>query len=203
MDMHPDSVQLFQMLIQAGAKPGEDFSCDSSTQTIRMNEHSFVRLQMAFPEIDWHATAQMVERDLQTPANQLETALGVPFIDQMLSLIERRAQQLPPDEAAWYMQQVMGGVERRTGISLYHYLHQQAPLPVRVQIDKLLDEKMSNPCNEWIGDLILAAGGDPSDFEIEADEVLLSEGGMALFEQVWAGDYELYETEEDNFPQSA
>ncbi|MEM8807769.1 MAG: hypothetical protein AAGF01_17250 [Cyanobacteria bacterium P01_G01_bin.38] len=203
MDMHPDSVQLFRMLIQAGANPGEDFSCDSSNQTIRMNERSFVMLQNAFPEIDWHASAQMIERDVQTPASQLEAALGVPFIEQILSSIEQRSQQLPATEAAWYLQQLMGGVERRTGISLYHCLHQNAPLPLRVRIDALLDDQNPTPCNDWIGDLILAAGGDPSDFEVEGHEVLLSERGMALFEYVWAGEYERYEIGPEDFLESA
>lgn len=203
MDMHPDSIQLFRMLIQAGAKPGEDFSCDSNNQTIRMNERSFILLQNTFPEIDWHGSAQMIERDIQAPANQLETALGVPFIDQMLSAIEQRVQQLPPAEAAWYVQQVMGGVERRTGVSLYHCLHQSAPLPLRVQIDKLLDDQNPTSCNAWIGDLILAAGGDPTDFEVEGHEVLLSERGMSLFELVWAGEYERYETGPEDFLESA
>ncbi|MEM9904185.1 MAG: hypothetical protein AAF921_04085 [Cyanobacteria bacterium P01_D01_bin.44] len=203
MDMHPDSVQLFRMLIQAGANPGEDFSCDSNSQTIRMNERSFVMLQNTFPEIDWHASAQMIERDIQAPASQLETALGVPFIDQILSKIEQRSQQLPAAEAAWYLQQIMGGVERRTGVSLYQCLHQNAPLPVRVHIDKLLDDQNPTPCNDWIGDLILAAGGDATDFEVDGNEVLLSERGILIFEHVWTGEYERYETGPEDFLESA
>jgi hypothetical protein len=38
--MHSAAIELFQLLVQAGAVPGEDFSCDPNRQGYRLNQRS-------------------------------------------------------------------------------------------------------------------------------------------------------------------
>jgi hypothetical protein len=189
--MHSETIQLFRMLVEAGATPGEDFSYDMGQASCRINERGFLLLQNAYPDVDWSQICQVVERDFDQPKRHLETALGTDFVAKITASLEYRLTELTDAMAAWYVQQLLHGVEQRTGISLFHYLQKQPTLALR--LDALLREPNPSPCNQWIGDLILAAGGTEADFEVEAEDVLLTEQGMALFSQVWSGDYDLWE----------
>jgi hypothetical protein len=195
--MIQDAVQIFRMLVEAGATPGEDFSCDLSSQSCRISERGFILLQSAFPEVDWHTVVQVVERDMETPAHALNEALGLNFIARILQRTEERLQSLSQADAAWYVQQIFTGVEHRTGVSLYHFWQRQAGPVLQCQVDNLFREPLATPCHHWIGDLIWAAGGEEDDYQIRGDDVLLSDRGMALLAQVWAGEYELLEDDAD------
>ncbi|MGD1951651.1 MAG: hypothetical protein ACFB14_18695 [Leptolyngbyaceae cyanobacterium] len=77
--MHSDNVQLFRMLVEAGAQPGEDFSYDLGQGTCHINERGFILLQNAFPDINWHEISSVIERDLDGPVQRLNQQLGVNF----------------------------------------------------------------------------------------------------------------------------
>ena len=82
--MHSEDIQLFRMLVEAGAQPGEDFSYDLSQGSCHITERGFILLQNAFPQIDWSAIASLNQRDLEEPVNLLHQSLGVNFLDNLL-----------------------------------------------------------------------------------------------------------------------
>jgi hypothetical protein len=195
------AIQLFRMLIEAGAVPGEDFSSDVGQQSYRINERGFILLQNAFPEIDWHTIARSVEVDFEQPVEILHESLGVNFVDNIMQSLEQRLISMGDPEAAWYVHQILNGVEQRTGISLYHFLQKHLSAFQRLRLERLLDYD-GEPvlCDEWISDLVLAAGGTSQDFEADATGVLLTERGMYLLSQVWHGEANV---EDQDWPQTA
>ena len=189
--MQSDNVQLFRMLIEAGSQPGEDFSYDLAQGTCPIYEPGFILLQTAFPDINWHGIASVVERDLEGPVKMLNQHLGVDFSAAVVQRLQQRLGQLSTNEAAWYVHQVLGGVEQRTGIALYQIIQRDLSAETCQQLDQLLKLAPMTPCNLWIEDLVLAAGGSANDIEYDGDEVLLSEAGVNLLTQVWTGDLEV------------
>lgn len=189
--MHSEDIQLFRMLVEAGAQPGEDFSYDLSQGTCRINERGFILLQNAFPDIDWQQISSMSQPDLDGPVKTLHQHLGVDFITELIARIGQRLAQLPTNEAAWYAHQILGGVEQRTGIALYQLIQRTLPAETCQHLDQLLKLTPITPCNVWIEDLVIAAGGALHDIEYDGDEVLLSETGIVLLNQVWTGELEI------------
>ena len=189
--MHSDNVQLFRMLVEAGAQPGEDFSYDLGQGTCHINERGFILLQNAFPDINWHEIASVIERDLDGPAEALNQQLGVNFTGALLQRLQERLEHLPTNEAAWYVHQVLGGVEQRTGIAFYQLTQRELPSETCQRLDQLLKLTPLTPCNAWIEDLVLAAGGSADDIDYEDNDVLLSEAGVAVLTQVWTGELEI------------
>ncbi|MGB3493391.1 MAG: hypothetical protein WBA57_11725 [Elainellaceae cyanobacterium] len=192
--MHQDTLSLVKLLIQAGATPGQDFSCDLHAESCHINENGFQLLQNAYPEIDWGSFAEFVEIDDQQAVDSLHQHLGINFVERILGLIQRQLRQLPSEKASWYLQQVLGGVEQRTGIPLLRYLLEQADLPRRLRVECLLhDEAAATPCSEWMTDLVIAAGGTPDDVTFDGEDAVLTERGLRLLATVWAGEYNLYD----------
>ncbi|MEM7063737.1 MAG: hypothetical protein AAF572_11305 [Cyanobacteria bacterium P01_B01_bin.77] len=189
--MHSEDIQLFRMLVEAGAQPGEDFSYDLSQGTCRINERGFILLQNAFPDIDWPQISSMNQPDLDGPIDALQQHLGVDFTTELVARIKYRLAQLSTNAAAWYIHQILGGVEQRTGIALYQLLQQKLPVETCQHLDQLLKLTPITPCNIWIEDLVLAAGGAPHDIEYDGEEVLISEAGIVLLNQVWTGELEV------------
>lgn len=185
-------IELFRMLVEAGAQPGQDFSYDLGQGTCHINERGFLLLQNAFPKIDWHDIASLVERDIDAPVVALSRHLGVVnFAANVMGHMERRLQALPTNEAAWYVHQILGGVEARTGIALYQIIQRDLSNELCQRIDQLLGLTPITPCNLWIEDLVLAAGGTAEDIAYDGHEVLLSETGIDLLTQVWTGDLDV------------
>ncbi|MBX2866012.1 MAG: hypothetical protein KTR27_20870 [Leptolyngbyaceae cyanobacterium MAG.088] len=189
--MQSDNVQLFRMLIEAGAQPGEDFSYDLGQGTCHINERGFILLQNEFPHIDWHEISSVIEHDLDGPVQSLNQYLGVDFVAAVLQQLQQRLEQLPTNEAAWYVHQVLGGVEQRTGIALYQVIQRDVPADICQRLDQLLKLTPLTVCNLWIGDLVMAAGGSPEDIEYDGEEVFLSEAGVTLLTQVWLGELDI------------
>ncbi|NEQ50686.1 MAG: hypothetical protein F6K11_11215 [Leptolyngbya sp. SIO3F4] len=191
--MQSDNVQLFRMLIEAGAQPGEDFSYDLSQGTCHINERGFILLQNAFPHIDWHEISSVIEKDLEEPVQKLNQHLGVDFLAALIQRLQMRLHQLATNEATWYVHQVLGGVEQRTGIPLYQLLQRELPSNLCQQLDQLLKLTPMTPCHVWVEDLVIAAGGSANDIEYDGQEVLLSEVGITLLTEVWIGELEIHE----------
>ena len=193
--MEENATQLFRMLIEAGATPGKDFSCDETRQTYRMSERAYILLQLAYPELDLSQFASRTERDDVAAAAALNAQLGTDFTGQLMTRMNERRQQLQPLTLVWYLQQILNGVERRTGVSLYRLWHAQLPTDAQQQVDQLLEQSTAALCNLWMQDLVDAAGGDTADVAIEGDDVWLTDRGLALLTTVWEGDYDLSEDE--------
>lgn len=192
--MHKNTLNLVQLLIQAGATPGQDFSCDLSSESCRITEHGFQLLQEAYPQVDWENLTEFVEVDDQHAVDALHQHLGINFVERILRLIRWQLRQLSSEKASWYLQQVLGGVEQRTGIPLFRYLLEQADLPSRLRIECLLhEEAIATPCSEWMTDLVIAAGGAPYDVTFDGEDAILTETGLRLLATVWAGECHLYD----------
>jgi hypothetical protein len=192
--MHQDTLSqqalnFCQVLIQAGAIPGEDFSFDSTEGTCRLSERAYQLLIEAYPDLDWAEAFAVSPRDSQTAIALLHTHLGVKFVDRMLAQIPNQLARLPRAEANWYVQQVLIGVEVRTGIPLYTLLHARLSPAQQQQVALALEESMHlRPCGEWMVDLVQAAGGEPEDAILDGADALLTERGMWLLGSVWTGE---------------
>lgn len=192
--MHQHVVEIFQTLTKAGAIPGTDFSIDPADGSLRMNQESYQLLAQLYPEIVWDDVTDVVEPDQQSVIRDLHTQLETNFVDSLLTQIHRRLSELPMNQASWYLQQVLGGVQQRTGISLYQPLIQDIAPSRFIYIESLLNENnVVEPCHLWIGDLILSAGGEHDDFEFLDDDAVLTEQGLRLLATVWSGEGNLYD----------
>lgn len=191
--MDENATQLFRMLVEAGATPGQDFSCDETRQIYRLSERAYILLQLAYPELDLSQFTSRIERDEAGAAAALNGALGLPFTDRLMARMEARLQQLSPLALTWYLHQILSGVERRTGVAFYHLWQSSLSSDVRQQVDRLLEQSSATLCNVWMQDLVEAAGGAADDVQLDGEDVVLSDRGLALLTAVWAGEYDLME----------
>ena len=191
MDEH--ATQLFRMLVEAGATPGRDFSCDEARQTYRLSERAYILLQLAHPELALSQFSSRAERDDAAAAMALNERVGVPFTELLITRMEQRLETLQPLALTWYLHQILSGVERRTGVSLYQLWQTRLSAQAKGRIDQLLEQSTAALCNVWMQDLVEAAGGDPGDALLEGEEVMLTDRGLSLLTAVWAGEYDLTE----------
>ena len=192
--MHQHVVEIFQTLSKAGAIPGTDFSVDPSDGSLRMNQESYQLLTDLYPDIQWDDVTDVVEPDVQAAIDAVHQYLGTNFVDELLFYVHERLSELPKEQASWYLQQVLGGVQQRTGISLYDLLIRDVDVSRFIYIESLLTgEIAAEPCHVWIGDLILSAGGVGNDFELDDDDAMLTERGLRLLASVWTGEENLYD----------
>lgn len=196
--MHPISsqqaVELFQILVAIGATPGEDFSVDTSTGQWSLSDRAYQLLKQVYPDVDWDADLSPISVvDHDQAIAVLHEHLGIDFVPRLLDCLHHRLNALPLRQAAWYMRQVLGGVEQRTHLSLYDLLHARLDAASRARLDYVLwHESHPEPCGLWMQDVILAAGGSVRDAQCLPAEVVLSERGMRLLAAVWMGDYDVY-----------
>lgn len=193
--MPDDAVQLFRMLVEAGAKPGEDFSYDLQGAAAQISERALVLLQYTYPEVDWSSLCEVKEYDPADAAAALNASLGRDFVGQILTCLANRIEELPEPQAVWYLQQVLGGVEHRTQVPLYVLLRRRLSLESQMKLERLLRQE-GEPCYLWMQDLIEAAGGRPEDVELHGDEATLTQAGLTLLSAVWAGEYDVLEEPE-------
>lgn len=192
--MHQNSFELFKMLVKAGATPGEDFSCNGEEGNCSLSERGYQLLKRTYPDIDWDDITHIVEHDDEQAVDLLHNHLGIDFTNRILDKISHRMAHLTDAKVAWYLQQVLWGVEQKTGVSLQKRLREKLDLARLLRVELLLrrQEEELEPCGEWIRDLVLAAGGDPGDFELQSDGALLTERGIRLLAAVWAGNSDLF-----------
>lgn len=192
--MHQNSFELFKMLVKVGATPGEDFSCSGEGGNCCLSQRGYDLLKLNYPEIAWDDIAHVVERDDKQAVEALHSYLGIDFTSLLLEQISHRITHLPEAKAAWYLQQILGGVEQKTGISIQRRLSEMLDLSRLLRVELLLRrrEEELEPCGEWIADLILAAGGDADDFKLQQDEAFLTERGIRLLATVWLGNCDLF-----------
>jgi hypothetical protein len=192
--MADEAIQLFRMLVEAGAEPGEDFSYDLQSHSAQISDRALEKLQSAYPDVDWLSICEQVEIDPNLPAEYLNAYLGIDFVERILLLIVQRLETLEDAQATWYLQQVLGGVEHRTNVPLYVLLQRRLPLVKQVRLEQLLRQQ-ATPCYVWMSDLVEAAGGQPEDVELHAEEATLTQKGLALLTTVWTGEYDILEEE--------
>jgi len=192
--MADDAVRLFRMLVDAGAKPGEDFSYDLRSGAAQISDQAFEMLKTTYPDVDWVSICKRVEVDPALPVEYLNSYLGLDFVGRIIARIEQRLGELETSQATWYLQQILGGVEQRTNVPLYALLQQQLPLTKQARLEVILRQP-ATPCYIWMSDLIEAAGGLPEDTELCGEEATLTQRGLALLTAVWEGEYELIEEE--------
>ncbi len=193
--MHQEVVELFQLLIQAGAVPGEDFSCDAEQQAYHLNERCYTLLQEAFPEVDWRDVLGAPHAAVSARITNLHQHLGHPFVDQLIPLMVRRLASLPNTEAAGYVRAVLAGVESATGITLFPFLHQALDLSGQARLEWLLRQSvLAIPGDDCLADLLQASGATAQDYEWRAGEIWLTEAGWQRLSAVWDGECTLGES---------
>lgn len=186
--MHQPAVDLFQLLVQAGAVPGQDFSCDANQQAYHLNARCYHLLQQAYPDIDWHEVLGAPYESLEAAIAALHEYLGCPFIDNLAERMATRLSQLSDRAAAGYVQCILAGVESATGIALYPFLAARLDMTGKARLEWLArQETVELVGSEWLQDLVEAAGGHPSDCGLQGDEVLLTEAGWQRLSCVWQG----------------
>ncbi len=193
--MHQNSFELFKILVKAGATPGEDFSCNGEEGHCSLSERGYQLLKRTYPDIAWDDITQVIMLDDKQAVEALHNHLGLDFTTPILEKINCRIDQLSDAKGAWYLQQILWGVEHKTGIALQKRLSKNLELVRLLKLELLLRRQEGDlePCGDWIGDLILAAGGEASDFELQPDGgALLTEQGIRLLATVWAGNFDLF-----------
>ncbi|MGF1538224.1 MAG: hypothetical protein ACFB4J_17305 [Elainellaceae cyanobacterium] len=184
---------LFQSLVKAGAIPGRDVSVGPNSASLQMNERGYAILQERHPNLAWQQV-MVAENPAKTAMAALHHRLGLDFTARLLELIMVQFNQLTEPQLVWYLQEMLGGVEERTGIALYDLLLQRLSPVEQVRVRYLLQySTVAEPCSEWISDLVVAAGGDRADCYVDGDTVMVSEDGLRLLALVWVGAYDLYE----------
>jgi len=186
--MHQAAVDLFQLLVQAGAIPGQDFSCDAAQQAYHLNERCYELLQDAYPDVDWQDILGDPYAELEKRIEALHEQLGCAFVSNLLMQMRDRLAQLPDDQAAGYVQAVLMGVESATGIALYPFLVDSLDLSEQARLEWLLrQEVVAIPGDECLLDVITAAGASEHDYEIIQGEAVLTEAGWQRLSLVWDG----------------
>ena len=190
--MHQSAIDFFRLLVQVGAVPGEDFSCDVARQAYRLNERCHELLKTAYPDVDWQAVLEVptAAEDFSEQIEFLHQQLGCPFIDNLIPRIIARLKTMSDDQAAGYIQILLTGVEQATGIPLYPFLAEALGMVGEVRLEWLLrQEIVAVSGNECLVDLVLAAGGTEADCEIRQGEAWLTEEACQKLFLVWDGEY--------------
>jgi hypothetical protein len=187
--MRQAAIDLFQLLTQAGAVPGQDFSCDAEQQSYHLNERCYDLLQAAFPEIDWLEVLGDPYAAIAARIDTLHQTLGHDFVDQLVGLMVHRLATLPDPEAAGYVQAILVGVESATGIALFPFLQASLNLSGQARLEWLLRQDMvAIPGDACLTDLLQAAGATAADYETQSGELWLTEAGWQRLSLVWDGD---------------
>ncbi|NER82437.1 MAG: hypothetical protein F6K42_23310, partial [Leptolyngbya sp. SIO1D8] len=105
--MHEAAIDFFKTLVQAGAVPGEDFSCDLEHQAYRLNERCYALLQAAYPDVDWRDILGLPRSTVSQQVAVLHEQLGCPFVDNLIPQIISRMKTLSDVEAAGYVQALL------------------------------------------------------------------------------------------------
>jgi len=187
--MHQAAIDLFQLLVQAGAVPGQDFSCDAEHQAYHLSDRCYDLLQTAYPEVDWLDILGSPYANVAAQIEALHEQLGYPFIETLITRMVDRAATLPDDHAAGYVQAILVGVESATGIALYPFLAEALDMAGQARLEWLLrQEVVAIPGEVCLLDLIMAAGGTEADCDCQNGEIWLTESGWRRLSQVWDGE---------------
>jgi hypothetical protein len=186
--MHKAAVDLFQLLVQAGAVPGQDFSCDPDQQAYRLNERCYRLLKTSYPDINWQDILGDPYAGIEAQIAALHQKLGTPFIPNLVAQMCDRLLQLPDDQAAGYAQAILVGVESATGIALYPFLVEALNLAEQARLEWLLRQEVDAiPGLDCLLDVLMAAGASEQDWEIYQNEAVLTEAGWQRLALVWDG----------------
>lgn len=189
-------VNFFQLLVHAGAIPGQDFSCDAEQQAYRLNERCHRLLQTAYPDISWADVLGDPQAGNKDRIHKLHQQLGCCFIDELIPLVQQRFATLPESQAAGYLQALLAGVESATNIVLHPLLQSALSLAEQTRLEWLLRQEVTTvPINLCLQDLLQTAGTIGVDYEVHADEIWLTEAGRQKLALIWHGDYEIYTVE--------
>ncbi|RZM75043.1 hypothetical protein [Leptolyngbya iicbica] len=187
--MRQTAVDLFQLLVEAGAVPGQDFSCDAEQAAFHLNERCYDLLQAAFPQVDWSDVLGAPQAGVQHQIEALHEALGSHFVDQLVALMVSRLTALADDEAAGYVQAILVGVESATGIAIFPFLQAALDWAGQARLEWLLRQTaIAIPGELCLQDLLQAAGATSQDYETHAGELWLTEAGWQRLALVWDGE---------------
>lgn len=183
------AIDFFRLLLQAGAIPGEDFSCDGEQRVYHLNERCHGLLQATFPDVDWLEVLGSPHNILERQILALHQQLGCDFVDQLIQLMVQRLPTLANDAAAGYVQAILVGVESATSITLFPLLQAALDLSAQARLEWLLrQDSIVVPGDICLADLLQAAGATAQDYEVQSGETWLTESGWQRLSLVWDGD---------------
>ncbi|MEM9816509.1 MAG: hypothetical protein AAF827_08940 [Cyanobacteria bacterium P01_D01_bin.6] len=187
--MHQAAIDFFQLLIQAGAIPGQDFSCDAEQQAYHLNQRCYNLLSQAFPHVDWQEILGDPDAATEQRIAALHQALGCDFVERLMALMVRRLATLPDGEAIGYLQAILVGVESATDIALFPFLQGALDLAGQARLEWLLRQAAAAvPGDACLVDLLQAAGATAQDYTVESNEIWLTESGWQRLSLVWDGE---------------
>jgi hypothetical protein len=190
--MHQAIADLAQLLVQAGAVPGEDFSCDGMEQTFHLSERGYALLVEAHPDVNWAEVFGAPHAHVDAVVADLHQRLGCPFVDNLVTTMAQRLPQLADADAIGYVYSLLTGVEAATTLALYPFLAPRLDLAAQVRLEWLLRQPWSGEAPAiWLQDLVRAAGSAPADCRLDGNDVLLTEAAWHRLHQVWQGDWEM------------
>lgn len=190
--MHQAATDLFQLLVQAGAIPGEDFSCDAAQQACHLNARCFDLLQQAYPEVDWVDVLGAPYAHVEAIRAGLCDRLGVDFFAALSDRMAARLATLRDRQAASYVQHLLSGVETATGIAVYPFLRERLDLAGQLRLEWLVRQPISEPLRgEWLADVARAAGASDADCSVCEGDLWLAESALERLSWVWQDDVAL------------
>lgn len=188
--MDEPAIDFFRLLVEVGAVPGEDFSCDAVRQAYRLNERCYHLLQAAYPDVDWFMILQAIQPDPAQLVQQLHAELGCPFVDNLVERIRVRIKTLPEEQAAGYCQALLDGVGEATGIALHPFLVDELGMAEQVRLEWLLRQAVKTvPYNDCLLDLMQAVECTDTDYEITPEAAWLTETGQRRLARVWNAEF--------------
>ncbi|MEO1095109.1 MAG: hypothetical protein AAFX01_09430 [Cyanobacteria bacterium J06638_28] len=188
--MDQSAIDFFRLLVQVGAVPGEDFSCDATQQAYRLNERCYHLLRTAYPDADWHAILNNAQPEPAQLIEQLHAELGCPFVHNLVQRILVRLKTLPETEAVGYCQALLNGVGEATGIMLYPFLVDELDMTGQVRLEWLLRQPVRTvPYHHCLLDLVQAVECADADYEITPEEAWLTETGQQRLSRVWNAEF--------------
>lgn len=156
-------VSFYQILLEKGFEAGRDFSITPNgvKLSLEANEALLRDIPKEYRNI-YNDLLQIGAIAIQeeSPIVLLESRLGVPFVDNILELIAKRFPNLSDGEAATYLFNIFEGVQARTGISMLDLIASKFRNNIRFNnIFEVMEAGDFQPNNDWMIDLVLAAGG--------------------------------------------
>lgn len=196
---------IYQMLIDKGYTPGQDFSIHPQGGVILSKNASEAVLADVPEEFRADVREGMQLQIIPSALDTLEEHLGVPFFDRLRQRVSDRLPTYTDSQAAAYLAVMASGFENRTHIELLPILLNHVAEAHLDRIQGIIDMMQkpdeldsSNPTHKVMLDLICAAGGEDElkphpDYPDNPDEYFISRRGLEIFAQIWHGDRSVYE----------
>lgn len=190
-------VSFYEILLEKGFESGRDFSVtpDGVKLSLEANEALLRDIPLEYRKM-YNDLLQIgaIAIETESPILLLESRLGVPFVNNILELIAQRFPTLSDGEAATYLFNIFQGVQARTDIPMLDLIIGKFRDNMRFNnIFEVMEAGDFQANNDWMIDLILAAGGkaelitDPE----KPEQQILSPQSQEILDKVYLELYKM------------